>query len=153
MWWCRVRGASRLAERVGIVVLDAKNDSYRFVSAFRPGNICCQHEPRTSFRSSASPVHQPHLMSPPAAGLGAIDMGTDKMGLVGNSDGKCAASVRRWPDGRIVVVGGDLQDYWYEVDARRAAYRQARSPEKSETHTTEPERGRQDGLMSPNTRS
>jgi len=68
---------------------------------------------------AASPVT--NLIYVAARGrLGAIDMGTDKMVWSVTLDGKCCERPQVTPDGKIVVVGGDLQDYWYEVDARRA---------------------------------
>jgi DNA-binding beta-propeller fold protein YncE len=49
--------------------------------------------------------------------MAAIDMGTDKLVWSVTLDGKCCERPQVTPDGKIIVVGGDLQDYWYEVDA------------------------------------
>ena len=44
-------------------------------------------------------------------------MGTDKMVWSVTLDGKCCERPQVTPDGKIVVVGGDLQDYWYPRNA------------------------------------
>jgi DNA-binding beta-propeller fold protein YncE len=50
--------------------------------------------------------------------LGAFDMRTEKKVWEGVYDGKCCERPQVTPDGRYLVVGSDLQDYWYVVDAR-----------------------------------
>jgi DNA-binding beta-propeller fold protein YncE len=50
--------------------------------------------------------------------MAAIDMGTDRMAWSVTLDGKCCERPQVTPDGKIIVVGSDLQDYWYEVDAK-----------------------------------
>jgi DNA-binding beta-propeller fold protein YncE len=49
--------------------------------------------------------------------LAAVDLGTDKLVWSVTLDGKCCERPQVTPDGKIIVVGGDLQSYWYEVDA------------------------------------
>jgi DNA-binding beta-propeller fold protein YncE len=101
---------------VGIVVLDA-NDDYHFVKRIPTWEYAGSMSPEQISGVAASPVT--NLIYVAARGrLGAIDMGTDKMVWSVTLDGKCCERPQVTPDGKIVVVGGDLQDYWYEVDAR-----------------------------------
>jgi len=66
---------------------------------------------------AASPVT--NLIYVAARGrLGAFDMATDKMVWSTVLDGKCCERPQVTPDGRFIIVGSDLQDYWYKVDAR-----------------------------------
>jgi DNA-binding beta-propeller fold protein YncE len=50
--------------------------------------------------------------------LGAIDLATDKMVWTTTLDGKCCERPQVSADGRTLVVGSNLQDYWYKLDAR-----------------------------------
>ena len=101
---------------VGIVVLDA-NDNYRFVKRIPTWEYAGSMSPEQVSGVAASPVT--NLIYVAARGrLGAIDLGTDKMVWSVTLDGKCCERPQVTPDGKIVVVGGDLQDYWYEVDAK-----------------------------------
>jgi DNA-binding beta-propeller fold protein YncE len=101
---------------VGIVVLDA-NDDYHFVKRIPTWEYAGSMSPEQISGVAASPVT--NLIYVAARGrLGAIDLGTDKMVWSVTLDGKCCERPQVTPDGKIVVVGGDLQDYWYEVDAR-----------------------------------
>jgi DNA-binding beta-propeller fold protein YncE len=100
---------------VGIVVLDV-SDNYRFVKRIPTWEYAGSMSPEQISGVAASPVT--NLIYVAARGrLGAIDMGTDKMVWSVTLDGKCCERPQVTPDGKIVVVGGDLQDYWYEVDA------------------------------------
>jgi DNA-binding beta-propeller fold protein YncE len=101
---------------VGIVVLDA-NDNYRFVKRIPTWSYAGSMSPEQVSGVAASPVT--NLIYVAARGrLGAIDMGTDKMVWSATLDGKCCERPQVTPDGKIIVVGSDLQDYWYEVDAK-----------------------------------
>ena len=100
---------------VGIVVLDA-GDNYRFVKRVPTWEYAASMSPEQVSGVAASPVT--NLIYVAARGrMAAIDMGTDKMVWSVALDGKCCERPQVTPDGKIIVVGGDLQDYWYEVDA------------------------------------
>jgi hypothetical protein len=100
---------------VGIIVLDV-NDGYHFVKRIPTWEYAGSMSPEQVSGVAASPVT--NLIYVAARGrLAAIDMGTDKMVWSVTLDGKCCERPQVTPDGKIVVVGGDLQDYWYEVDA------------------------------------
>jgi DNA-binding beta-propeller fold protein YncE len=105
---------------VGIVVLDA-NDDYRFVKRIPTWSYAASMSPEQISGVAASPVT--NLIYVAARGrLGAFDMGTDKLVWSVTLDGKCCERPQVTPDGKIVVVGGDLQDFWYEVDARTGRF-------------------------------
>jgi DNA-binding beta-propeller fold protein YncE len=50
--------------------------------------------------------------------LGAIDLATDRMVWTTTLDGKCCERPQVDADGKTLVVGSNLQDYWYKLDAR-----------------------------------
>ena len=100
---------------VGIIVLDV-NDGHHFVKRIPTWEYAGSMSPEQVSGVAASPVT--NLIYVAARGrLAAIDMGTDKMMWSVTLDGKCCERPQVTPDGKIVVVGGDLQDYWYEIDA------------------------------------
>lgn len=101
---------------IGIIVLDV-DDGYRFVKRIPTWEYAASMSPEQVSGVAASPVT--NLIYVAARGrLGAIDMGTDKMVWSVELDGKCCERPQVTPDGRTIVVGGDLQNYWYAVDAR-----------------------------------
>jgi DNA-binding beta-propeller fold protein YncE len=103
------------ANGVGIIVLDV-NDGYHFVKRIPTWEYAGSMSPEQVSGVAASPVT--NLIYVAARGrLAAIDMGTDKMVWSVTLDGKCCERPQVTPDGKTIVVGGDLQDYWYEVDA------------------------------------
>jgi DNA-binding beta-propeller fold protein YncE len=100
---------------VGIIVLDA-NDNYHFVKRIPTWDYAGSMSPEQVSGVAASPVT--NMIYVAARGrLGAFDLATDKMVWSTTLDGKCCERPQVTPDGKIVVVGADLQDYWYEVDA------------------------------------
>ncbi len=104
----------------GVVVLDA-DDGYRFVKRIPTWQYAASMSPEQVSGIAASPVT--NLLYVAARGrLGAIDLGTDKMVWSVTLDGHCCERPQVTPDGKIVVVGGDLRDYWYEVDAKTGRF-------------------------------
>jgi DNA-binding beta-propeller fold protein YncE len=103
------------ANGVGIIVLDV-NDGYHFVKRIPTWEYAASMSPEQVSGVAASPVT--NLIYVAARGrLAAIDLGTDKMVWSVTLDGKCCERPQVTPDGKILIVGADLQDYWYEVDA------------------------------------
>jgi DNA-binding beta-propeller fold protein YncE len=101
---------------VGVVVLDV-DDGYRFVKRIPTWAYAASMSPEQVSGAAASPVT--NLLYIAARGrLGAIDLGTDRMVWSTTLDGRCCERPQVTPDGKIVVVGSDLQNYWYEVNAR-----------------------------------
>jgi DNA-binding beta-propeller fold protein YncE len=101
---------------VGIVVLDA-NDNYRFVKRIPVWDYAASMSPEQVSGVAASPVT--NMIYVAARGrIGAVDLATDKLVWSTELDGKCCERPQVTPDGKTIVVGSDLQDYWYEVDAK-----------------------------------
>jgi DNA-binding beta-propeller fold protein YncE len=101
---------------IGAIVLDPEN-GYSFVKRIPTWQYAASMSPEQVSGVAASPVT--NLMYVAARGrLGAIDLATDKMVWSVTLDGHCCERPQVTPDGKIVVVGGDLRDYWYEVDAK-----------------------------------
>jgi len=100
---------------VGIVVLDVNSD-WSFVKRIPTWDYAASMSPEQISGIAASPVT--NLLYVAARGrLGAIDLATDRMVWTTTLDGRCCERPQVTPDGKIVVVGSDLRDYWYEVNA------------------------------------
>jgi DNA-binding beta-propeller fold protein YncE len=134
---------------VGIVVLDA-NDNYRFVKRLPTWEYAASMSPEQVSGVAASPVT--NLIYVAARGrLGAWDLGTDKLAWSVTLDGKCCERPQVTPDGRIIVVGGDLQDYWYEVDAKTGKLiGKLEAPESPNSHNLNLSADGKTAFMSPN---
>src|SRR6185437_9080402 len=134
---------------VGVVVLDA-NDHYRFVKRISTWEYAASMSPEQVSGMAASPVT--NLLYVAARGrLGAIDMGTDKMVWSVTLDGKCCERPQVTPDGKIVVVGSDLQDYWYELDAKTGQLLgKLEAPESPNSHNLNLSADGKIAFMSPN---
>jgi DNA-binding beta-propeller fold protein YncE len=134
---------------VGVVVLDA-NDHYRFVKRIPTWEYAASMSPEQVSGMAASPVT--NLLYVAARGrLGAIDMGTDKMVWSVTLDGKCCERPQVTPDGKIVVVGSDLQDYWYELDAKTGQLLgKLEAPESPNSHNLNLSADGKIAFMSPN---
>jgi len=137
------------ANGVGIIVLDV-NDGYHFVKRIPTWEYAGSMSPEQVSGVAASPVT--NLIYVAARGrLAAIDMGTDKMVWSVTLDGKCCERPQVTPDGKIVVVGGDLQDYWYEVDAVTGKLiGKLEAPESPNSHNLNLSADGKTAYMSPN---
>lgn len=100
---------------VGIVVLDV-NDNYRFVKRIPTWEYAASMSPEQVAGVAASPVT--NMIYVAARGrIAAIDLATDKMVWTTELDGKCCERPHVTPDGKYVIVGSDLQNYWFKLDA------------------------------------
>jgi DNA-binding beta-propeller fold protein YncE len=100
----------------GIVVLDADH-GYTFVKRIHMWNYAGSMSPEDISGVAASPATNMLYLS--ARGrLGAMDLATDKMVWTTTLDGKCCERPQVSADGKTLVVGSNLQDYWYKLDAR-----------------------------------
>jgi DNA-binding beta-propeller fold protein YncE len=50
--------------------------------------------------------------------LAAFDLGTDQKAWENTYDGTCCERPELTPDGKTLVVGSDLKDFWYVIDAQ-----------------------------------
>ncbi len=99
----------------GIVVLDADNN-YAFVKQIHVWDYAGSMAPEDISGVAASPAT--NMLYLAARGrLGAIDLATDKMVWTTTLDGKCCERPQVSADGKTLVVGSNLQDYWYKLDA------------------------------------
>jgi DNA-binding beta-propeller fold protein YncE len=100
----------------GIVVLDADNN-YAFVKRIHVWDYAGSMSPEDISGVAASPAT--NMLYLAARGrLGAIDLATDKMVWTTTLDGKCCERPQVDADGKTLVVGSNLQDYWYKLDAQ-----------------------------------
>jgi DNA-binding beta-propeller fold protein YncE len=134
---------------VGIIVLDVDNN-YSFVKRIPTWEYAASMSPEQVSGVAASPVT--NFIYVAARGrLGAFDMGKDKLVWSVTLDGKCCERPQVTPDGRIVVVGGDLQDYWYEVDAKTGQLiGKLMAPESLGSHNLNLSADGKTAFMSPN---
>jgi DNA-binding beta-propeller fold protein YncE len=137
------------ANGVGIIVLDV-NDGYHFVKRIPTWEYAGSMSPEQVSGVAASPVT--NLIYVAARGrLAAIDLGTDKMVWSITLDGKCCERPQVTPDGKIVVVGSDLQDYWYEIDAATGKLiGKLDAPESPNSHNLNLSADGKTAFMSPN---
>ena len=99
----------------GIVVLDAEHD-YQFVKRIHLWDYAGSMSPEDISGVAASPATNMLYLS--ARGrLGALDLATDKMVWTTTIDGKCCERPQVSADGKTLIVGSNLQDYWYKLDA------------------------------------
>jgi DNA-binding beta-propeller fold protein YncE len=100
----------------GIVVLDADNN-YAFVKRIHLWDYSGSMAPEDISGVAASPATNMLYVS--ARGrLGAMDLATDRMVWTTTLDGKCCERPQVSADGKTLVVGSNLQDYWYKLDAK-----------------------------------
>ena len=100
---------------VGIIVLDV-NNNYSFVKRIPTWEYAASMSPEQVSGVAASPVT--NMIYVAARGrIAAFDMATDKMVWSTQLDGKCCERPQVTPDGKTIIVGGDLQAYWYSLDA------------------------------------
>jgi DNA-binding beta-propeller fold protein YncE len=101
---------------LGIVVLDAEND-YLFVKRIPTWDVPASMSPEQVAGVTASPIT--NMIYVAARGrLGAWDLGTDKMVWSKTYDGVCCERPQVTADGKYLVVGSDLKDFWYVIDPR-----------------------------------
>ena len=101
---------------LGIVVLDADN-GYLFVKRIPTWEVPASMSPEQVAGFAANPVT--NMMYVAARGrLGAWDLATDKMVWQSTYDGQCCERPQMTADGKYLVVGSDLKDFWYVIDPR-----------------------------------
>ena len=134
---------------VGIVVLDV-NDNYSFVKRIPTWEYAGSMSPEQVSGVAASPVT--NMIYVAARGrIAAIDMATDKMVWSTELDGKCCERPQVTPDGKTIVVGGDLQSYWYSLDAMTGKLKGIlNAPESLGSHNLNLSADGKTAFMSPN---
>ena len=101
---------------VGIVVLDADHD-FQFVKRIPTWDVPASMSPEEVSGVAASPAT--NMMYVATRGrLAAFDLRTDKKAWENTYDGTCCERPELTPDGKTLVVGSDLKDFWYVIDAQ-----------------------------------
>ena len=100
----------------GIVVLDADND-YAVVKHIHMWDYAGSMSPEDVAGVAASPATN-MLYLAVRGRLGALDLATDRMVWTTTLDGKCCERPQVSADGKTLIVGSNLQDYWYKLDAK-----------------------------------
>src|SRR5436190_4758644 len=101
---------------VGIVVLDADHD-FQFVKRIPTWDVPASMSPEEVSGVAASPAT--NMMYVATRGrLAAFDLGTDQKAWENTYDGTCCERPEVTPDGKTLVVGSDLKDFWYVIDAQ-----------------------------------
>ena len=101
---------------VGIVVLDVDRN-FEFVKRIPTWDVPASISPEEVSGVAASTATNMIYLSTRGR-LGAFDLGTDKMAWENTYDGFCCERPEVTPDGKTLVVGSDLQDFWYVIDAQ-----------------------------------
>jgi DNA-binding beta-propeller fold protein YncE len=101
---------------IGIVVLDA-GDRYSFVKRIPTWDAPASMSPEQVAGVTASPVTNMIYIATRGR-LGAIDLATDKMVWSNTYDGQCCERPQITPNGKVLVVGANLKDFWYAIDGR-----------------------------------
>ena len=134
---------------VGIVVLDV-NNNYGFVKRIPTWDVPGSGYAEQLAGVAASP--QTNLIYLAARGrLGAIDLETDKMVWSYTYDGQCCERPQVTPDGTTLVVGSDLKDFWYVIDAKSGKLiNKIHAPESMNAHNLNLSLDGSLAFMSPN---
>jgi len=101
---------------VGIVVLDVENN-FQFIKRIPTWDVPASVSPEEVSGVAASPATNMFYVATRGR-LAAFDLGTDKRVWQSSYDGPCCERPEVTPDGLTLVVGSDLRDFWYVIDAK-----------------------------------
>jgi len=105
---------------IGIVVLDA-DKNYSFVKRIPTWDVPASITPEEVAGVSASPVTNMIYLSTRGR-LAAFDLATDKKVWENTyQPGTCCERGQVTPDGKTLVVGSDLKNFWMVIDAQTGA--------------------------------
>ena len=106
---------------VGIVVLDADRN-LEFVKRIPTWNVPASMSPEEVSGIAASQTTNMIYLATRGR-LAAFDLGTDQKVWEQTYDGACCERPEVTPDGKTLVVGSDLKDFWYVINAQDGALR------------------------------
>lgn len=101
---------------VGIVVLDV-NRNFEFVKRIPTWNVAASISPEEVSGVAASGATNMIYVATRGR-LAAFDLGTDQKVWENTYDGTCCERPEVTPDGKTLVVGSDLKDFWYVINAQ-----------------------------------
>lgn len=104
---------------VGIVVLDVDRN-FEFVKRIPTWNVPASISPEEVSGVAASRATNMIYLATRGR-LAAFDLGTDRKAWENSYDGPCCERPEITPDGKTLVVGSDLKDFWYVIDAQSGA--------------------------------
>src|SRR3954470_14405182 len=104
---------------VGIVVLDADHD-FEFVKRIQTWNVAASISPEEVSGVAASGATNMIYLATRGR-LAAFDLATDQKVWEQTYDGACCERPEVTPDGKTLVVGSDLKDFWYVINAQDGA--------------------------------
>jgi DNA-binding beta-propeller fold protein YncE len=118
---------------VGIVVLDVDRN-FEFVKRIPTWNVPASVSPEEVSGIAASPTTNMVYLATRGR-LAAFDLGTEKKVWESSYDGPCCERPEVTPDGLTLVVGSDLKDFWYVIDARSGALKgKIKAPKSNFAH-------------------
>ena len=133
---------------VGIVVLDVDRN-FEFVKRIPTWNVAASTSPEEVSGVAASPATNMIYLATRGR-LAAFDLGTDQKAWESTYDGTCCERPELTPDGKTLVVGSDLKDFWYVIDAQSGALKgKIQAPKSNFAHNMGAQRRRQDGVHGP----
>src|SRR6266550_5560799 len=103
----------------GIVVLDVDRN-FEFVKRIPTFNTAAAARPAEAAGIAASTATNMIYLATRGR-LAAFDLGTEQKAWESTYDGMCCERPEVTPDGRTLVVGSDLKDFWYVIDAQSGA--------------------------------
>ncbi|MCC6390224.1 MAG: hypothetical protein IT167_06455 [Bryobacterales bacterium] len=101
---------------VGIVVLDVDRH-FEFVKRIPTWNVPASISPEEVSGVAASVATNMFYIATRGR-LAAFNLGTDQKAWENTYDGMCCERPEVTPDGKTLVVGSDLKDFWYVIDAQ-----------------------------------
>jgi DNA-binding beta-propeller fold protein YncE len=101
---------------VGIVVLDVDRH-FEFVKRIPTWDVPASTSPEEVSGVAASRANNMFYVATRGR-LAAFDLGTDKKVWENSYDGPCCERPEVTPDGLTLVVGSDLKDFWYVIEAK-----------------------------------
>jgi len=104
---------------VGIVVLDVDRN-FAFVKRIPTWNVAASTSPEEVSGVAASRATNMIYLATRGR-LAAFDLGTDQKVWENSYDGPCCERPEVTPDGKTLVVGSDLRDFWYVIDSQSGA--------------------------------
>jgi DNA-binding beta-propeller fold protein YncE len=104
---------------VGIVVLDVDRN-FEFVKRIPTWNVAASVSPEEVSGVAASGATNMIYLATRGR-LAAFDLATDQKVWEQTYDGTCCERPEVTPDGKTLVVGSDLKDFWYVINAQDGA--------------------------------